>query len=141
MSIKQQCNGGYSMLEKLRVFIKVRYKSDFIVLVRICRPFRSRFALIWSHVNQSWSSLTFGSTGEGKQYLSLKKDTKLVSSILLSSNIKKIYETFLNHDIDKIWETAIVIFHTNEVIFCNFYKLKFYFWRIWLIIIQSLQAI
>ena len=33
------------------------------------------------------------------------------------------------------------IFHTNDVIFCSFYKLKLYFWRIRLIIIQSLQAI
>ena len=46
------------------------------------------------------------------------------------------------------------IFHTNkvllctfyklildEVIFCSFYKLKLNFWRIWLIIIQSLKAI
>ena len=39
--------------------------------------------------------------------------------------------------IEHFWD----IFHTHEVIFCSFYKLKLNFWRIWLIIIQSLKAI
>ena len=63
----------YVRLKKLRIFIKVQYKSDFMELVQIWRPFWSGFdpdlhwkvVWIWFYFDKSWSYLTFGSTANG----------------------------------------------------------------------------
>ena len=68
--------------------------------------------------------------------------------LIIIQSLKAIW--IINYAIIDIWRELLMsgqivhfwgIFHTNEVIFCSFYKLKLYFWRIWPIIIQSLKAI